>query len=46
MVELAALEKRYGATHRGFESLSPPSISTLRKQGVFVLLMLSMSMFN
>ena len=22
MVELAALEKRYGATHRGFESLS------------------------
>ena len=21
MVELAALEKRYGATHRGFESL-------------------------
>ena len=22
VVELAALEKRYGATHRGFESLS------------------------
>ena len=27
MVELAALEKRYGATHRGFESLSLRHIS-------------------
>ncbi len=30
MVELAALEKRYGATHRGFESLSLRQNETFR----------------